>query len=95
MCGRQVIIDWQPTWEPVGSEQRNAERNGLKRGDLKYKEVTEPSEMSGTTYLVTQHHIPKERKTWRQIVEISKCGTPNICANSLKKWRMNGALIAP
>jgi len=62
MCCRQVISDWGPTWEPVGSEWRNVERNRLKRGDVKHKEVTDPSEMSGTTYLVT-HHIPKEWRT--------------------------------
>jgi hypothetical protein len=36
------------------------ERDGLKRGDVKHEEVTDPSEMSGTTYLVTQHHIPQK-----------------------------------
>jgi hypothetical protein len=70
--------------ELVGSERRNVERNRLKSGDVKHKEVTDPSEMSGTTYLVTQHHISKEQKTRRQSGEISKCSRSNIYANSLK-----------
>jgi len=33
----------------------------VEKGDAKHKEVTDPSEMSGTTYFVIHHHIPKEQ----------------------------------